>query len=326
MVRAFLYDADGHDREVAIGDALKGRLGAHVLLWLEAEARDDPDLPTLATRLALDPRTVRALIGDRSELRLHNYGHYFQFSLVTPSDAAGGTRTEGQGGRRIDVLVGDRWLLTVSDGPVEMFARYRGQDRAETMLGALSPAAVTASLLDWHLEAYLEAAAELEAAVDRLDEHVLSAKTSGQTLGRMVALKRRVSRLRMRLGAQRGIFYGLARPDFVLVASTEAAAHYANLVGRFERAIDEVERTRDLVVGSFELFSSRANLETNELVKTLTFVTVIVGVCAAVAGLMGMNFNAAIYQTGNAGFYLVVGLLVSASLAAAVVARRRGWL
>jgi Mg2+ and Co2+ transporter CorA len=41
---------------------------------------------------------------------------------------------------------------------------------------------------------------------------------------------------------------------------------------------------------------------------------------------MGMNFKAAIYETGDIGFYLVVGLLVSASLLATVFARRRGWL
>jgi len=325
MVRAFLYDADGHDREVSLDTLAAGDLGDHVLLWLDVDDRGDPGLLDVAARLALDPRTLDALSSGDGELRLHNYGHYFQLSLGTPVDDAG-RRIEGEGGRRLDFVVGDRWLLTVSDAPVDLFGRYRAQDRAETMLGALSPAAVAASLLDWHLEAYLDAAADLEAAVDRLDELVLSTKTSGQMLGRMVALKRRVSRLRMQLGAQRGIFYGLARPDFVLVANTEAAAHYANLVGRFERAIDEVERTRDLVVGSFELFSSRANLETNELVKTLTFVTVIVGVCAALAGLMGMNFHAAIYETGDVGFFIVVGVLCGASLLATLFARRRGWL
>lgn len=326
MVRAFLYDADGHDREVPLDEALRGKLSDHVLLWLDADSRDDPQLIDVSSKLQLDPRTLDALIAEKGDVRLHNYGTYFQLSLATPPSPDGKSKLEGEGDRRLDFVVGDRWLLTVSDGPVELFERYRAQDRAETMLGALSPTAVAASLLDWHLEAYLDAAAELEAAVDELDEQVLSAKSSGQILGRMVGLKRRVSRLRMRLGVQRGVFYGLARPDFVLVASTEAAAHYANLVGRFERAIDEVERTRDLVVGSFELFSSRTNLETNELVKTLTFVTVIVGVCAALAGLMGMNFKAAIYNTGDAGFWVVVGALLAASAGATVFARRRGWI
>ena len=122
------------------------------------------------------------------------------------------------------------------------------------------------------------------------------------------------------------MFYGLSRPDFALVTASGAAPFYENLVGRFERAVDEVERTRDVVVGSFELFTSRTGHQTNDLVKVLTFLTAIVGFCAAIAGLMGMNFKLAFFDTGLAGFSVVTGGLIIIALISVVYARHRDWI
>jgi magnesium transporter len=161
---------------------------------------------------------------------------------------------------------------------------------------------------------------------DRLDEQALINPSGKSLLGRMVALRRRVSRLRASLARQRGIFYGLSRPDFQLAVEAGAVPHFQVLTGRFERAIDEVEHTRDLIVGSFELFSSRAAQQTNELVKVLTFLTAVIGICAAVAGVFGMNFDAAFYANGDTGFYATVAVLIVIIAGTSVWARRRGWM
>ena len=127
-------------------------------------------------------------------------------------------------------------------------------------------------------------------------------------------------------GGQRDVFYGLSRPDFALVTDSGAAPFYEALAVRFERAIDEVERSRDLVVGSFELFTSRTGQQTNDLVKILTFLTAIVGFCAAIAGLMGMNFKLAFFETGMFGFALVTGGLLLLGLISVAYARYREWI
>src|SRR5690606_26862125 len=125
----------------------------------------------------------------------------------------------------------------------------------------------------------------------------------------------RVSRLRASLSGQRNVFYALSRPDHQQMAHSGAAPHFQVLTGRFERAIDEVEHTRDLVVGSFELFASRSSQLTNDLVKTLTYLTAVIGVCAAVAGIFGMNFETGFFVTGDTGFYVTIIALIVVILA-----------
>ena len=54
-------------------------------------------------------------------------------------------------------------------------------------------------------------------------------------------MRRRVSRLRRLLTAQRLVFYGLSQPDFTPVVESDASSHYRSLERRFERALDAVD-------------------------------------------------------------------------------------
>lgn len=334
MTAAYLYDAKGHDREVALGEIDVRKLDKTSLLWVNVDRSGGDDLEAAAACLGLDASTLARVKREHVRPRLDNYGSYFQFTLYAEPLAASTAKQRGEPGRReygagavkLDIIVGDRWLITVHDGPVKFLDDYRAQDKAETMLGAMSAQALAASLLDWYLESYFDAVAVLEMQVDRLEDQVLLKPNGDGALGRMTALKRQAARLRSLLASQRPVFYGLARPDFVLVAECPAAAHYATLVNRYERAIDEVEHLHDMIVGSFELFSSRTSLDTNELVKALTFLTVIIGLCAAVAGIFGMNFDAGIMHTGNRGFYGIVIVQGVALVAAAAYVVWKRWL
>ena len=331
-VRAYLYDAEGDDREVELtGDVLRS-IGPQQLLWIDIDERDRTQLKRIAQDLNLDQGSF-AHLGCEGVSRVENYGTYAHFSVHTaPTTRANdgedvrSSSNNNQGSTVLDFVVNQQWLLTIHDGQVNFIEAFRSEDRPETMIGALTPQDFAASLLDAHLETFFEEIGRIEALVDRLDEQALTNPSGKTLLGRMVALRRRVSRLRASLARQRGVFYGLSRPDFQVVSESGAAPHFQVLVSRFERAIDEVEHARDLVVGSFELFASRAAQQTNDLVKVLTYLTAIIGICAAVAGVFGMNFEAAFFETGNAGFYATIISLTVIIVGSTLFARWRGWI
>lgn len=335
--KAFFYDAEGRDREIALGDASVDTLAPDQLLWIDMPDREEDHLRQVSALLKLPPELLAACQMDRPQL--DNYGEYFRFHVDTApapqnhqkeSDREKPAKADPAqgipGSVRVDFIVSERWLVTIHDGEATCLERFRDQDKKDTQIGQLSGQALAASLLDWHLGDYFAEVARIEEAVDKLDERLLREATSHLLLGRIVALRRRVSKLRSLLGSQRDVFYGLSRPDFALITDSGAAPFYEALAVRFERAIDEVERSRDLVVGSFELFTSRTGQQTNDLVKLLTFLTAIVGFCAAIAGLMGMNFKLAFFETGMFGFTLVTGGLLLLALISVAYARYREWI
>lgn len=338
-IQSYFYNAEGRDREIPIGDVSIDKLGGENLLWIDVCDPSPADCKNVAALLNITPEALEN--EPRTRSRLDNYGEFFSFSVqgapsqpIETEDARTGRR-ERKGdleagaiteGVQIGFLVAEGWLVTIHDGDVPFLQRFREQDKAETLIGLLTGQSLAASLLDWHLGEYFQEVSAIEAAADTLDERVLRETAGRSLLGRMAALKRRVSRLRAALVAQRDVFYGLSRPDFVLITESGAMPFYEGLVSRFERAVDEVERTRGVVVGSFELFTSRTSQQTNDLVKVLTFLTAIVGFCAAIAGLMGMNFKLAFFETGLWGFGLVTGGLVVVALGSVGYARFRKWI
>lgn len=328
-IRGYLYDAAGKDREIAVTKEAITRLHDRAILWIDVPGRDTAALEQLGALLQLDGRTVRDLSDPRAALHVDNYGRYLQFGcLAAPlapatDDDRGLSRHQR---KRIDFVVGPNWLLTVHGGDLEYLQRFRAQDKADTKTGALSAPALCASLLDWHLEGFFAEVSQIEMAVDALDERILATPSEEELLKEILATRRRSSRLRRVLMAQRSVFYGLGRPDLGQVLRPEAAAAFASLANRFERAVDEAEHTRDLSVGSFELFTSRSAQQTNDLVKALTFFTVIIGTTAAVAGLFGMNFDPPFFQTGSIGFFAVTLGLLLVGLGAWIIGRRRHWI
>jgi Mg2+ and Co2+ transporter CorA len=329
LIKAFLYNADGHDRPVELNDKCISELEERSLLWVDVLGRDRPELEDLARHLHLDPGSIRALLRPQDELYLDNYGEYFQFDVAAVVWNENG---EGLAVLRqfhsvpLEFLVGGRWVVTVHDEDLPFLEAFREQDKGETLIGALSPAALVASLLDWHLTTYFDAVGRIESGIDRLDEALLTRSAKRSLLAGVVALRRRVSHLRRLLTSQRAVFYGLSRPDFAHVVESDAKEHYRSLERRFERAVDAVDHARDLVNGSFQLFTSRTAESTNELVRRLTFITMLLGAVGAVAGIFGMNFEAPFFQSGVFGFLSVILVLVLFTIAAMAIARVRNWI
>jgi Mg2+ and Co2+ transporter CorA len=70
----------------------------------------------------------------------------------------------------------------------------------------------------------------------------------------------------------------------------------------------------------------RAAQKTNDTMRVLTFVTVLLGSLALVAGVMGMNFELAFFRTGQRGFFIVTGVMVAATVVSILVALWRKWI
>jgi magnesium transporter len=330
-VISYLYDAKGRDQKVKLTAQALKQIGKERLLWIDVDTRDPGELKKVAKCIGLSEDSVAVLV-EPDGARLRNYGNYIQLAVETAPAIVDMEAFAREGGSptkphmRLDFIISEEWLLTVHDGEIEFIRAFRAEERADTTIGSLTTHDFAAALLDLHLEAYFQEIARIEGLIDKLDEQALTRPSSKTLLGRMVSLRRRVSRLRTLLSAQRPVFYGLSRPDLQTVAEAGASPHFQVLAGRFERAIDEVEHARDLVVGSFELFSSRTGQQTNELVKVLTFLTAVIGFCAAVAGVFGMNFETGFFKSGDFGFYFTIALLLAIIIVSAIIARWRNWI
>jgi len=83
---------------------------------------------------------------------------------------------------------------------------------------------------------------------------------------------------------------------------------------------------RDLVIGSFELFSSQIAIATNIQMRVLTFATVVLGILACFAGILGMNFDAPFFHTSGTGFWVASGAMAVLAIVAIVIGKAKRWM
>ncbi len=316
-----LYDADGADRDAALEQIDIGRLRDQQLLWIDVDCNDDALIDRIGTRLGLPTDAIAALQQLDSTPSLSNHGNCFHVQVLAVSHE-GGLKFNGT---VLGIVAGANFVFSVHHRPVAFIAEVREREHGASELGALSAESFTASLLDWQLSTYFDAASDFEAAVERLEVDILSNK-GRDCLEELRNLRRGASRLRRMLAPHRNVFAGLARPDFRPRSAGEAHVHYQNLDTHYERAMDVVQNTRDLVIGSFELFTSQTALRANDAMRVLTFVTALIGTLAVVAGILGMNFEMPFFKSADRGFWETIAGMGVLSVLSVVLARRWRWL
>lgn len=305
-VRVILYDAAGHDREVALETVDIGTLAKDQLLWVDLAG----------SRRAALPEQMQAALGAPDNVgTLEIFDRFYRFGIPL----------RDQRDSCVRFAVGTGWLLTASEQRPKFFDEFVEADQGETLKGKLTSTALTAALLIRHLDGFREDIARVDLAIDKLDETILRGREKRTPLSSLAALRRQLADLRAVLAPQRGVIHGLIAPDFLAHVSQIDRDFLSEANRLFERVEDDIGRARDTVIGSFELYASRVAQDTNQLLKVLTIATVITGVIGAVAGVFGMNFDTPVAHSGLPGFLVVTGAMIAVSVGIVALALWRRW-
>lgn len=328
---AILFDADGEDRRLALDELAGLQPDDSQLLWVDLRAPDSDMLDKVWQAFDLPARSRTAIAKDATHPALGKNGEVFWVRVAalaadqqkTDSKARRDARARPKG-VVLAIIAGKRFVLTIHDEPVEHLDEQRNREDVDSHVGALSAESFTVALLDWQLSTYFDAVADFELEIERLEVSILSDRRL-DCLSQLRQLRKGASRLRRMLAQHRVVFDGMSRPDFRPTEGKDADRHFEKLDIHFERAMDVVENARELVVGSFELFSSQAALQTNKSMAILTFATVVLGMLAVLAGILGMNFDAAFFDTKTPGFMVAAGAMLLLGIVALAIGRARHW-
>jgi magnesium/cobalt transport protein CorA len=320
-LRTCLYRADEPDLEVELEPRVIGALNERQLLWIDLASPDSGEIARVAQLLDFRPGALRLPERVRRPT-VENYGHCFSLTVYAALDRADGHSQA----KPMTLVAGENFVVSVHNGDLPFIDELRRREKGDTRLGELTSESFVASLLDWQLSTFFHAVERIEHDVDVAEVAILGRQQQPTGfLRKMVAARQEISELRRLLKPHRDVFYALARPDFTPTEAPETRPHYRALINHFERAEDALESARDLVVGSFDLFSTRAAQRTNETMRALTFVTVLMGSLSLIAGILGMNFDVPFFTSGEQGFYTVMTLMGAVVVGALAIGRWRRW-
>jgi magnesium transporter len=324
-IRARLFDAQGEDREVGPSREVVPARGADQLLWVDLDARSEDALARVGEMFRLSRSLLVQLSDDVDRSSLTQYPDHIHLSLETmePPGSSGRGDVVRPVRQALDLVVGAEWIVTVHDGPSAATDRLMEGMKGQTRLGALDAADFVAAIIDSVIVGYHRTVEAFEREIDALDELALRARRGDDVLGRLVDLRRRIGSVRQALAPQREAFAPLGRPDLAL--HEELGRPWPELLGRLERALDAVERLRESLLGTYDVYMGRLTQRSNDVMKALTVLSAILLPSVVLAGVMGMNFKVAFFDE-SWYFFVVIAAMVAMAVAILGVARWREWL
>jgi magnesium transporter len=316
---AFLYDAERRDQPVSLRDVTVARLTTEQLLWIDIS--DEREVAAVAATLGLAAETVRALRDPTPEPALFVYDAYVHVVVVAPS-----TDTAPGGPRVLDCLVGPSWVLTVHPEDVEFLGHFDERIRGDSDLGKLDGHGFVAAILQEHVSNYLAELRPIEAQLDRLDLRSMTGRIDDEAmLHELVRVRLRLAKLRRTLEPHRELFALLARSEFAVLSGSEAATDFAALSELLERTLQSMESTREMIIGSFEIYTTWTAHGTNKVMKRLTVASITLLPPTLLAGIMGMNSLPKPLVTGEA-FWISTMAMACLALTILTLARLRSWI
>lgn len=208
-----------------------------------------------------------------------------------------------------------------------MLDEFRKRAAGGGHLGALDAPSFVATIVEWIIDGYFRAFEAVEGELEDLDASVMSGVPRDVTarLTRLVELRRSIGTLRRALSPHREVVVALSHPELDALSTEASAERFTALEVRVTRALDAARETKETTFGSFDLLSARIGQRTNDIMKVLTLVTVILLPSTVLAGIMGMNFEAGFFEL-TWMFWVVIAVMSGIAVSVLTVALSRHWI
>lgn len=189
----------------------------------------------------------------------------------------------------VDVFLGPNYLLTYHTEPIAVLDSHRHKIERDPRRRLRHGAdGLLYHLLDQAVAEYLPAIEHLDEAIDAAQDEVFDHPTK-ETLKSIFRIKRSANRFNRILVPQRELLNRLARDPYDQI-STDSRVYFRDVYDHMVRIHEITEGLRDLISGALDTYLSAISNRTNDIMKTLTLVTVMFMPLTFVVGFFGMNF------------------------------------
>ena len=321
MLTVFLFDEQESER-VEDWQAALERLAKDELLWLALRDPTEEEVAALQEALELSEENAQRLLEQPSRASLVAAGERMNVTLYA-ADIDEGEPILAP----IECALGPNWIVTAHREKVEVLEEFRERAEGGGPVGALDATSFLATIFESIIASYLRAFEALESALEELDTRVMSStpKDVAGELAHLVEVRRSIGMLRRGLYPHLEIVAALAHPELDALSTEDSARRFSALESRLTQALDAAREMKESTFGSFDLLAARIGQRTNDVMKVLTLVTVILLPATVLAGVMGMNFKVGLFDLAWM-FWAVLAAMLGIAVLVLSVARSQRWI
>lgn len=262
--------------------------------WVDLERPTDEEIAILDEVFGFHPLAIEDCIQYTERPKVESYNHtgdickqgYFYMVVHGPDQE---TFREQLRTKELDMFVSERYLVTVHDEPMGSIKAVHERAKVDARV-VLEPGIdmLLYNLLDHIIDNYRPILDYLGETLDGLEEEALSMPTP-DLLGRIAGKKRELLNFRRVVGPQREVIAQLTRGEVPFIRET-TRIYLRDVLDHLNRSVELVELYRDLVMGARDIYLSSINNNLNQIMKTLTIISVVALPMTVITSFFGMNF------------------------------------
>ncbi len=293
-----------------------------VMVWIDMVNPAEKHVKRIMEDLLhLHPLVIEDCTSDNPFPKLEIYDDYLHLVM----HAVDYSRTDRFTTTELDLIVGKNFLLTYHRQPlrpvqaaIDRFVRtpnrlVRGPDR------------FAHTILDYMVDAYQPALAELRQELEDIEWDALHEGTPEDLFPRVLDLRKELAQLRQIVRPQRQTVSELAQGRTKFIRKV-ILPYLRDLGEEMQRIESQATGWSDQLILSFRVFLNRSSHEASEGIRVLTSLTALSIPPLLIGGWFGMNFDHMDTLESAWAYPATFGLTVLFTVGMAAFIRKRGWL
>jgi magnesium transporter len=224
----------------------------------------------------------------------------------------------------VDILVAERFLVTLRRGRVEFIEQVRRHYRQDFVKFAKSPSFLIYEYWDHLIDGYRRSLRQVEAHVERVQRQIFG-EVDDAIFAEVSAVTLDLLTFRKLLLAAREVLHELTSRQSPYVAET-AIPSLERLAGALERLSSDLSVEREILSETLNLYMGIVSHRTNRVVSRLTVVSMVFLPLTFIVGVYGQNFKNMPELEWEYGYFLVLGVTFGLAGLLYLLFKRTGWL
>jgi magnesium transporter len=331
MLHAFVKFGDGRISTDPDPQVLAAALrDPSAIFWVDILAPTDDDIALLDDVFGFHPLAIEDTISYSQRPKIESYQHvgdicrqgYFYLVIHGPDLE---TFRENLRTKELDMFVSARYLVTIHEDPHRSISELIPRAKADPAFFLDQGIDLLLhNILDKLVDNYSPILDWLQEEIDTLEEAAIN-DPRPEVLENIGQKKRELLNLRRIIGPQREVVAQLARGEVPFIRES-TRIYLRDVQDHLIRAVEMIELYRDLVVTARDIYLSSINNNLNQIMKTLTTISVVALPLTVITSFFGMNFEAIPGLHSVWGFWLTVVFMFTVVFGLLYVFRRRRWI
>lgn len=293
-----------------------------LIYWWDLAAATAQEADVLSGKFHFHPLAIEDCIANIHYPKVDYYDSYLY--MVVHGVDIDRSEIEGFAPKELDVFLGPKYLVTYHKNPSRAVAEIRRRCKEKAPIFDLGVDFVLYNILDVLVTNYLPVLESIEEELQHSENEIFSNPTP-DLLRYILQLKRTSMRLKKTVFPQREVINHLSRNEYQFI-HRRTQVYFRDVYDHLYRMAEMSESFRDMSTAMVEAYLSTVSNRTNDIMKVLTMITLILMPLTVITGIYGMNFDFMPELRWRYGYFMVLGFMVVVVLSLITYFKKKQWL